>query len=119
MKRKEVLNLKDSEIDNLIKIQGTDFDRRRKLSNKDIATIRKLYIKGNSISYLASKYGVTYPTIVYHISDENKFRMNMQRSQYPNSSNDTIETRNERVNYKRKLVASRKYKTNKLEMRVC
>ena len=36
MRKVDVLNLKDSEFNKIVKIAGTDFDRRRKLDNKTI-----------------------------------------------------------------------------------
>ena len=113
MKREEVLKLDDSKIDKLIKLQGTEFDRRRKLSNKDILNIRKLFGRGTSISAIAEKYKVAYTTVMYHLSDMNKYSMNALRTKYGYNAQ-TADKKQERIDYKRKLVESKKYKTNKI-----
>ena len=103
---KKLFNLKLNMFDKKVILAGTDYDRRRKLTNKDIDNIKKEHDEGKSVSYLVSKYGVSYNTIKYHLTDTlGKKEFNKKRSQYPNNSYiSSIEHRNERVEYKKNLL---------------
>lgn len=108
--KQELLALKNTALDKKVKIVGTDYDRRRTLTNKDIYGIKRMYKngKGRSISYIANKYGVAYGTIKYHLSEEYKQHQNGMRKNYIRSSYPTPETVTERVEYKRNLIANNK-----------
>ena len=91
-------------IDTLIRIAGTDYDRKRKLTNKDIEDIRCSYNKGRTIGELAREYGVAYNTIHYHVDDEykefhNQRRLTSTRSKY---NRDAAKSR---IAYKKSLLA--------------
>lgn len=108
--KKELLALKNTTLDKKVKLVGTDYDRRRTLTNKDIYNIKRMYKKGKgkSIYYIANKYGVSYNTIKYHLSEEYKKQQNKRRKDYVRSSYPTPEIIAERVEYKRNLIANNK-----------
>ena len=58
-KRKiEILNLDDKALDKKIKIQGTPYDRKRKISEKTIKQMTKMSKKGKSIQEIAKELGI-------------------------------------------------------------
>ena len=95
----------DFEVDRNIKLEGTNYDRRRKLTVQDVAKIRRDYCKGVSICALAKAHNVSYITIKYHVDDEFRERFNKERNQYAHSYQDQYAARIERVAYKRSIVS--------------
>lgn len=108
MKKKVVLALTDKEVDKLIKISGTQYDRRRKLDDKQIALARKMFInQGRSLEYIANKFGVHPSTIRYHL-DKTYRRYRIDHANYGDVAackKGYREALAERANYKRQLVA--------------
>ena len=96
----------DFEIDKMIKIAGTDYDRRRKLSTKDIAHIRRAYKNGTSINDLALYYDVAYGTIRYHVDSLYRDIHNKVRNLNAKSIVDATAQRRSRVAYKRSILAN-------------
>lgn len=101
MEKKRLLNMSDSMLDRTVKIANTKFDRRRKLSDKQINSLCKGYSGGKTISNLAREYGVSNSVVKYHVDEEYKVHKNSLRKNYKNSS---VSNRDERVAYKRRLV---------------
>lgn len=97
----------DFELDRIVKIQGTDYDRRRKLSTSDVTYIRKAYKEGKHIIDLANHYNVSYGTILYHINPVHKKNINMNRKHYAQSLFDAAAQRKSRVAYKRLILAGK------------
>ena len=108
MKRKEIKNLNDFEVDQLVKIQGTQFDRKRKLTDKDIKSIKKLLSKGIGIEHIAEMFDVTVHTIKYNTDPDYRLHSINIRSgkHYGQTVMDTLN----RAAYKRSLVLKRKIK---------
>lgn len=97
--------MKNYKIDRLIKVAGTDHDRRRKLKTRQIIDIKNEYERGSSIHTLAKKYNVSYTTILYHVDDEFKMVQN-QRRKYSVKSVFNKNTRDLRIAYKKTLLSS-------------
>lgn len=97
------LNVKMSKnfIDKNLKIEGTKFDRRSKLSQSQINSMKRLREKGVSYEKIAKKYNVTAHTVYYHTIDGFKEKANKQRLQYAFTG---VTDCNERVNYKKSLI---------------
>ena len=113
MNKKELLNKSDAQINRIIKIQGTNFDRRRKLTLNEVAKIRDYYFNKNiSIAELAKKYKVSYHTIKYNVDDDYRYKSNFRRNFYNVNSN--IENLNERITYKKELIKKNKIKLGDL-----
>lgn len=111
MKKKDILELSDKELDKVVKIAGTQYDRKRKISDKQIESAKRLVKKGKSFEYIIKKLklNVTENTIRYHLDDAyRRYRIdhaNYGRSVAACKRGDYNEILKDRAAYKRKLVA--------------
>lgn len=110
-KKKQILALSDKELDKVVKIAGTQYDRKRKISDKQIAAASKLVKKGKSLEYIIKKLklNVTANTIRYHL-DEAYRRYRIDHANYGKAAaacarGNYNEILKDRAAYKRKLVA--------------
>ena len=105
MTKIELLTLTDNALDNTVKIQGTKYDRKRKLTD---ATIKKILNMGKKSTYqeIARKLGLNPTTVRYNLDPEWKAAFNLKRSG-KHTGKDHI-TKLNRVAYKRSLVAAGK-----------
>lgn len=109
MKRKAILNLDDLLLDKKVKIQGTQYDRKRRLNDKDLKKIQKLLTKrGFTLDEVAALYNVDKRTIRYHL-DEDYRRIRIEQSTGKHTGIDVYTFAN-RVEYKRYLIQKRKIK---------
>lgn len=108
MRRKKVLQLNDTALDTKIKIQGTQFDRKRKLTDKDWKKVRRLLKKHHTYKEIAAIFNVSPKTIRYGV-DETYRRRCIEWSSGKHTGVDKC-TFEDRVNYKRYLVKKRKIK---------
>lgn len=106
MTRSEILKMKDSDVDKNVKIQGTRFDRKRKVSNYTLYRMKQMFEKGMKISEIANKLGLTYLLVRYNVDEEWKKEYNLKRS--GKHTGNTNITREDRINYKRDIVNTRK-----------
>lgn len=113
MRKINILDLDNITINKLVRIQGTEFDRSRKLSDADVKLIRKLFNKKKmSISELAEQFNVSRCAIRYHI--DNNFNEKMKNNYY--IYGDYHKYRNmkkeakERGQYKRDLIQNNQLK---------
>lgn len=104
--RKDVLKMTDAQIDKVVKIQGTKFDRKRKISDRTIASMKRMAGKGISVKEIAKKLDISPFMIKYHTDDTFRAKYNFFRSG-KHTGVDTI-TPADRAQYKRDLVESRK-----------
>lgn len=102
--KQKLLALNDVALNKAVKIKGTDFDRRRKLSVKDVEKIKRKYNKGVTQKDLADEFGVSIPTIRYHVNSRFKFDINYMRSFYRTVPSKI--TPKDLANYKRNLIAT-------------
>ena len=92
----------DSTIVAKIRVAGTEYDRRRRLTDRQIAEIKAYYNHGIfSISELCDIYGVSYGTIKYHVDEDFKKSRNKLRKYYINNSQRDLAGQ---ANYKRALI---------------
>ena len=109
MKKRQVLKLDDKELDKLIKIQGTQYDRKRKLTDKQIESARELYAKYDATVWdLAVMFGVSVRTIRYNLQTSYREHVLAYAKAHPQTSKrqyDHTAALSERAKYKRKLVA--------------
>lgn len=108
MTKKEKLMLSDSALNSVIGIEGTNYDRRRKLTNKQIASIKRSAEKGKDIKFLSEKYGVSQNTIRYHVDPKFKAYMNAKRAEYGSYTNASSSYKKELAEYKRFLIHNNK-----------
>lgn len=107
MKTTKIINtlkLNDEALDKAVKIQGTDYDRKRKVKKSDVKMMKKLYKKGYSYSAIASVFGVSYSTVKYNIDDNYRLLYNFFRD--GTHTGKTHLSKSNRVSYKRELVAN-------------
>ena len=96
------------EFNKQLKLNGTLFDRRRKLSRNQIEEIKELYNTSDiTISELADKFKVSRTAINYHLSNDAykvKLRINRMACYYSKSEQARCE------DSKRWKISSNKYK---------
>lgn len=108
MTRKEILALDDVSLDRAVKIQGTQYDRKRKLNDKQVAKASKMLNNKNmTAEEVAEYFGIDKRTVRYYFDEEyRKTRIEQCTGVHVRRS---AEADNEafldRVAYKRKLVA--------------
>ena len=110
MTRSEKIKLSNSTLNANVKIQGTNYDRRRKLSNEDIYNIkRSAKSKSFNAGVVAERYGVAASTIKYHVDEAYKAEVNKKRVERGFNINrvDSI-YRMDLANYKRSLLRAGK-----------
>ena len=116
MNKFNILKLDDYSIDKIVKIKGTQFDRRIKLDKDKVKLINKLYKSGYSIAELSRLFDVCYATIKYHVDSNEKERVSMSYYYYGYSSRysskELKEKALERGRYKRSLLQSGDIKVN-------
>lgn len=106
MKKQNILALSDSEINKLVKIKGTQYDRRRKISDKELILINDLYDKGKSYREIAEQVGYSPRLVRYHLDNEFRHRLIGHMTGEPVRNKKTIsESFHDRAAYKRDLVA--------------
>ena len=106
MTKLELLTLTDDKLDATVKIQGTPYDRKRKVADSTISKMCKLFKKGKSISEIARKTGLNYMAVKYNVDPEWKKQYNATRNG-KHTGKDHI-TVKDRVAWKRQLVADGK-----------
>lgn len=107
MKRKlELLKMTDDQLDAAVKIQGTKYDRKRKLSESTLKRIVSLASKNTTYSEIAKKLGLNYSIVKYHADPVWRAEYNAKRDGR-HTGKDHISIKN-RVAYKRGLVAAGK-----------
>ena len=94
----------DANIDRIVRLENTNYDRRRKLKIEDVRRIRALHTQGYSIPKLAKMYNVTYPTIKYHLDSNFKAEAIKNRKFYAFSEVDFNAYRADRIAYKKKIL---------------
>lgn len=115
MRKSELLNLSNVELDKAVKIGGTDLDRRHKLKTKDIVKIKKLYSKGMLIRDIAAKFNVSSFAIRRHVDEDFRLADNEARKFRTNNGGYYYGMLDERANYKRRLIISGDIKASSIE----
>ena len=105
--KKKISKMCDKDVDKEIIIEGTQFDRKRKLSNADIKNISKMLKKGQSYHSIADAFGMDVRTIRYSLDPSYRLkRIEQSNGRHYGVDNITFENR---VQYKRDLVNSGRY----------
>lgn len=104
-RRKEAMRLSDVDLDRLVKIQGTQYDRKRRVNDKERAEMRRLYFSGQTVAAISKLTGFGQTTVRYNVDDDWRAWFNATRSG-DHTGTDTM-TFSDRVKYKRDLVRKR------------
>ena len=107
---KRIVDRTNSEIDNAVKIQGTNYDRKRKVTKQMKYRMRQMYESGKTYGYIADYYGVSYNTVRYNLDDKFKYESNKKRNTYARNWKPTSKTFTDRVEYKRELLNNRNFR---------
>ena len=108
--RKIILATYDDEmIDEKIKIQGTSFDRKRKLDSKQMKKLQFDFAEGISVKDLSIKYGVSEWIVKYNTDPEFKAHQLKLREGKSKTHKNIMGFEN-RVAYKKSLVKEKKIK---------
>ena len=112
MKKKEILKLDDSSINKLITINGTNFDRRRKVNPKNIKKMIRRYECGKTFTEIAKEFNMSAFTVRYNIDPifRDTYNVNRQGKSQKNYHKDIKTELHERAIYKRQLVKEGKIK---------
>lgn len=109
MTKKDLLNLSDSKLNRVAIIEGTNHDRRRKITTKTEYLMKKMYRRGKSIRYIAQHFGFSESAVKYRLSDdETKKKINSKRNLYVNNYTPEKYYRTELAKYKRWLIEKNK-----------
>lgn len=106
MTKIELLTLTDDALDATVKIQGTKYDRKRKVSDSSIKKMNNMLKKGSTVSQIAAKLGLNYHTVRYNVDPVWRKQYNATRNG-AHTGKDHVTDR-DRVAYKRSLVAAGK-----------
>ena len=91
-----------------VKIAGTDFDRRRKLTTEKIQMVQDLYDKGYSISSIADVFNVSYSTIKYHVNKDFRSWFNKNRAKYGRYTDRSMDKVYETIEYKKEILEGKR-----------
>jgi len=104
MTKKKLMTLTDSALNKTVKIAGTNYDRRRHLTNAQVANMKKMVATGKkTTAEVAAHFGVDPSTVRYNTEPGFKAYKNKQRLNYPVVKS-TV-TAAERAAYKRALLS--------------
>ena len=106
MNKIQILIMTDDQLDKSIRIQGTPYDRKRKLSESTLRKMNKMYNSGKTPYQIAKELGLNYSTVRYNTDKAFKAIYNATRDGR-HTGKDKISVKN-RVAYKRQLVAQGK-----------
>lgn len=106
MTKVEILTMMDRDLDKKIKIQGTQYDRKRKVSKAQLKTLEKLHKQKKSIAEIAKKTGLYYTTVRYNVDPVYRAE-HIAKCSGKHTGKDKVTVSN-RIAYKRKLVAAGK-----------
>lgn len=106
MTKLQTLTLTDNALDRAVKIQGTMYDRKRKISDSVIRKMTKMLKAGKTASYVAGLFGCSSTTVKYN-TDPVYRELHKSRCSGAHTGKNHVSKLN-RVAYKRQLVAAGK-----------
>lgn len=105
--RIQVLKLSDEILDQKVKIQGTEFDRKRKCTKDQLLSIQEDIRRGMSVKEVAKKHQVSEWIVRYNTDSNFKAHQIALRSKKSKAHINTMDFE-DRVAYKRRLVKRKK-----------
>lgn len=106
-KKQSYLEMSDSELNRSVLVQGTSYDRRRKLSNQFIYNLKRRFNNGTDVAVIARDAGISIRDVRYHVDENYKHAYNKLRKLYKQS--DSSSNPGELANYKRELLKQGKH----------
>ena len=112
MIRKELINLSDSKINSIVKIAGTNYDRRRVVTKDMKRKMNQMYDAGKCISTIADHFSVSCDTVKRAViplyNETEKARKRAVRQKYGYTTPYRNWYKSSIANYKRSLLKNRK-----------
>ena len=109
MTKGEIKKLSNNKLDKAVKIQGTNYDRKRKVTKQIRYRMIQMLNAGKSVNTVAEHFGVTPHTVKYNCDEEYNAYVKAYRKKAKNYKHyGTFQSTEERSNYKRNLLESRK-----------
>ena len=97
-------------IDNSVKIQGTNYDRKRKVTKSMKRRMEQMYNSGKSYNYIAEYFDVAPTTVKYNLDEKFKAAHNKKRNEYARNWVADKNTLYERVEYKKELMKNKNFR---------
>lgn len=114
MNIKKIINSSDSRIDSMVKIQGTNYDRRRKVTKSMRHRMQQMRDAGKSYFKIGERFGVTAKTVRYNLDEA--FRQydidtrKQRAKKKPAKPRLTPEELADRASYKRSLMQNKNFR---------
>lgn len=111
MTKNEIVNSSDYIINKMVKIAGTNYDRRRKVTKSMKRRMIQMYESGKNISYIATYFNVSYDSVkravnpMFNETEKARKRQVAKDHNYYSYNSNSFK---ERANYKRELIKNRK-----------
>lgn len=102
----------DSSIDKYVRIQGTNYDRKRKVTKSMKRRMEQMYGAGKSYTFIANHFGVDPKTVRYNLDESFKKAINAERNNYARNWVADENVLAERADYKRTLIKDRNFRRN-------
>lgn len=106
MTKSQLLALSDAKLDEVVKIQGTIYDRKRKLTNFQVNNASAMLEAGKKLADVAEHFGVDARTIRYNT--DAKYKKAVLKNSSGKHTGKTNMPLEDRAEYKRQLVAKRR-----------
>ncbi len=100
----KALFLNDKELDKKMKIQGTKYDRKRKVTPKIVKKMLKMRKKGIDYAQIAEKFGVSQYTVKYNLDPDFRSNEIIRNSLKSKTHKNNL---NNRPEYKRNIIMRR------------
>lgn len=111
-RKKQLMTMDDQTLNKTIKIEGTEFDRRRVLSPKKVERLKELYAAGLNFAELARVFNISNHTAKMYIDPNYREHRNnlthefLTQNKRSSPSNEYVYHKMaDLANYKRKLIA--------------
>lgn len=111
MNIKNIINSSDTKIDSMVKIQGTNYDRRRKVTKSMKRRMQQMYDAGKSYYAIAEHFSVDPRTVRYNLDEAfRKYDIELRTKRAkkkPSHSHTTPEKLANRAAYKREIIQNK------------
>jgi len=112
MTKKELINSSDYVVDKAVKIAGTNYDRRRKVTKSMKRRMNQMYEAGKSIYSISEHFNVSYDSVKRAVNSmfneaEKARKREVNKKHGPYTDYDPSNLSN-RANYKRQLLMENK-----------
>lgn len=108
MTKKELINSSDYVVDKAVKIAGTNYDRRRKVTSYMRKRMIEMYESGKTIHSISDRFGVSYDAVKRAVNssfnESEKKRKNEVNKRYNYRVEYSRKRMSDRANYKRQLL---------------